>query len=275
MRLRETRATMINIGDSSSELGPHVEASDRREHTSVTLERQTETSAPLRTPRKASLVDSRRLSRSVTLSLSVPRRPLLPRSFPRPSIARTLTLSLSCRASSDSHTIPLLSRSHSCLFPPSIVAVVPRSLHGSPHRSPYSPSPSAPCLTCRPPDALFHGRRRSLLSTDDLLCRSDQPDPFSNCSPVRTRYRVPSSAFPLPLALDPSRSKLPALCIVALDTRKFGHCALLLSFPLSLSLFTHAGWPHITMRFTVRNQRSTLATGRRSQKKGGQLAGGI
>lgn len=87
VRLRVNARDNDHIGDGSvSELCLHVEASDRREHTSVTSERQTETSAPLRTPRKASpasLVDSRclslfpanRLSLSRSLSLPTERDP--------------------------------------------------------------------------------------------------------------------------------------------------------------------------------------------------------
>jgi len=81
---------------------------------------------------------------------------------------------------------------------------------------------------------------------------------------------------PLPPLLSPSRSiplkvKLPTLCIVAPNTRKFGHRTLLLLFPLSVSLSLSsrrpAGWSYVTMRFAIRNQRSTLTTGWRSQKK--------
>lgn len=46
----------------------------------------------------------------------------------------------------------------------------------------YSPLPSL-FPTCRPPDALFHGRRRSLLSPDDLLYRS-------NTQPTRSLFQL-------------------------------------------------------------------------------------
>lgn len=165
VRLRETRATMINIGDSSSELGPHVEASDRREHTSVTSERQTETSAPLRTPRKASL-DSRRLSRSVYLSfsLSLFSPPTASSSlFPPPlfrtlgTLTHTLTLFLSRAPRTErlavlAHDPAPLSLALEPLFPPRsprsfpVPFSVPRTV---PLCSPSSPCPVPHLPTAR------------------------------------------------------------------------------------------------------------------------------
>ena len=111
-----------------------------------------------------------------------------------------------------------------------------------------------------------------------LYAGQTNPIPFPTIfrSPARTRYRVLPSTSPSPPLLSPSRSiplkvKLPTLCIVAPNTRKFGHRTLLLLFPLSVSLSLSsrrpAGWSYVTMRFAVRNQRSTLTTGWRSQKK--------
>jgi len=82
--LRARQRCHIGGDGAARSSAPHVEASDRRERTSVTSERQTETGAPLRTPRKASLVDSRAHSVSLTfhyrpasysLSLSSPPPP--------------------------------------------------------------------------------------------------------------------------------------------------------------------------------------------------------
>lgn len=92
---------------------------------------------------------------------------------------------------------------------------------------------------------LFHGRRRSLLSTDDLLCRSGQPDPFSNRSPVRTRYRVHRAPVCVPPRSTPLEVNLPTLCIVALTHASSGIIALLLSplSPPSPSLTTYTSRP--------------------------------
>lgn len=100
------RATMITPRRQSS--ASTWKRADRRVHTSVTSERQTETSAPQRTSRKASLLDSRCLAPSPTPRSSSPLAPL------SSALSRRTT-----------RAIPLLSRSRFNLSPPAFSPHLP------------------------------------------------------------------------------------------------------------------------------------------------------
>lgn len=137
-------------------------------------------------------------------------------------------------------------------------------LRCSPRRSSLqSVTLCAPFPTCRPPDALFHGRRRSFLSlspwTISYIGPHNQLDPFSNCSPARTRYRVmPRHRFPFPPLLLPLLFPLS----VMQTTRVMDRCAWCTQVRISrasslVSLYTRTDRRAVTM--LSRNQRSRPA----------------